>query len=278
MNWDRINLTLSTNTYVRCEVGWDLPLSFSQKLSDYDLWLVWAGSGTMQLQSRTIELHAGMCIWMRPGGLYLAKQDITDRLGVSAQHFDLIDMQTGQRPADRDLPTEVIHMPDIPAATGTMRNIARLLRTAATEQGHKAYLAQSSAQHLMRGLLMEVCYQATEKSPRLSPTDHMHRSIITQMAADMTASPQDVASIESLAAEAGYSPAHFSRVFKEIMGVSPQRHLMEARITRARHLLLETDWSITRIAEVMGYKDVFFFSRQFKQITGITPSSIRKSS
>ncbi|HCD33774.1 MAG TPA: hypothetical protein DER01_15290 [Phycisphaerales bacterium] len=60
-----------------------------------------------------------------------------------------------------------------------------------------------------------------------------------------------------------------------MMGISPQRHLMESRIHRARHLLIETDWSITRIAQVMGYNDVYFFSRQFKQITGQTPSSVR---
>lgn len=269
MNWNQIQLTLNHSNHVRCEIGWDLPLSFSEKLEDYDLWLVWAGSGTMQLHTGNIELLPGMCIWMRPGGLYLAQQDITNRLGVSAQHFDLIDTQSGNRPKDKDLPPEVVHLPDIPAVTGTMRSIARLHDLSPQ--------TKCAAQHLMRGLLMEVCSEATTHAPRLSPTDHMHQSIITQMAADMAASPQDVTSIETLAAQAGYSPAHFSRVFKQIMNLSPQRYLMEARISRARHLLLETDWSITRIAQVMGYNDVYFFSRQFKQVTGKPPSTVRQS-
>ena len=275
-SWDKIELTVNSSNFVRCEIGWDLPLSFSQKLVDYDLWLVWAGRGTMQLHSGTIQLHPGMCIWMRPGGLYLAQQDITNRLGVSAQHFDLVNSQTGKRPADKSLPPEVIHLPDIPAVTGTMRSIARLNQIAEQSQSKAARMAKASAQTLMRGLLMEIDYQAITPPPHHNPTMHMHRSVITQLAADMTASPQDINSIESLADDAGYSPAHFSRVFKQIMGTSPQRHLMEARISRAKHLLLETDWSITRIAQVMGYNDVYFFSRQFKQVTGQPPSSVRR--
>ncbi|HAI10124.1 MAG TPA: hypothetical protein DCM28_00340 [Phycisphaerales bacterium] len=275
MNFESYDLTLNRSNYVRCELGWELPLLFSQKLDDYDLWMVWAGSGTMQLHDGNIELHPGMCIWMRPGGLYLSQQDNTNRLGVSAQHFDLINPSTGKRPRDKDLPPQVIHMPDIPAITGTMRTIARLNTVGQQARNKTSKQALASAQLLMRGLLMEVCYQAHVPKLHLSPTDHMHRSIITQLAADMTASPQDIDSIESLATDAGYSPAHFSRVFKHIMGISPQRHLMESRIHRARHLLIETDWSITRIAQVMGYNDVYFFSRQFKQITGQTPSSVR---
>lgn len=269
MNWDHLQLTLNNSNYVRCEIGWDLPRVFSESLSDYDLWFIWAGRGMMQLHSGKIDLHPGMAIWMRPGRIYDSQQDITNRLGVSAQHFDLRYTTTGRRPRDRDLPPEIVHMPDIPAITGTMRTIARLHQV-----GRQS---EAAAQQMMRGLLMEVCCQADRPNINLSPVDHMHRSIITQMAADMTAAPQDVQSIEALAQTAGYTPAHYSRIFKQVMEVSPQRYLMQARINRARNLLIETDWSITRIASVMGYNDVFFFSRQFKQITGMPPTAVRNS-
>ncbi len=277
MDWDQLSLTLDRSNHVRCEVGWDLPRAFSENLDDYDLWFIWAGQGIMHLRDRQIQLHPGICVWMRPGGIYDAQQDITNRLGVSAQHFDLMDKRTLKRPRDGDLPPEIVYMPDIPAVTSTMRTIARLRQASESTTGDTALQAANTARTMMQALLMEVHYQANTPSTNLSPTDHMHRSVITQMAADMTASPQDVSSIEALADLAGYSPAHFSRVFKQVMGVSPQRHLMEARIGRAKDLLLETDWSITRIADVLGYNDVYFFSRQFKHVTGQTPSAIRRS-
>ncbi len=277
MNWDKLKLKLNHWNHIRCEVGWDLPRAFSDNLSDYDLWFVWAGQGQMQLHGGEVQLHAGMCIWMRPGGVYDAQQDLTNRLGVSAQHFDLCDIKTGQRPRDKDLPPEVVYMPDTPAVTSTMRTIARLYQVTLTAKTQQAREAKHVAEQLMRGLLMEVCYQSQLTTQRLTPAQHLHRSVITQMAADMHAAPQDMPSIEALADQAGYTPAHFSRVFKDIMGVSPQQYLIQAKIDRATQLLHETDWSMSRIAQVLGYNDVFFFSRQFKSVTGQTPSAVRRS-
>jgi AraC-like DNA-binding protein len=244
MHWETLQINLAQSNHVRCETGWQLDATWSQRLPDYDLWLVWAGRGQMQLRSGMVDLYPGMCLWMRPGGQYIATQDEQDRLGVSAQHFELTHHKTGKRLPDAQLPPETIHIADIQA---------------------------------MVGLLMELACTAAMPPLHLSPSDHLHRSVITQMAADMAASPHEATSIKQLADNAGYSPAHFSRIFKQIMGTSPQHYLMEARINRARQLLQETDWSITRIAEVMGYRDVYFFSRQFKHVTGLPPSSVRQS-
>ena len=46
-------------------------------------------------------------------------------------------------------------------------------------------------------------------------------------------------------------------------------------VSRARQLLAETGLTISQIAEALGFRDVFFFSRQFTQRTGQTPSAYR---
>jgi AraC-like DNA-binding protein len=277
MHWETLQINLAQSNHVRCETGWQLDATWSQRLPDYDLWLVWAGRGQMQLRSGMVDLYPGMCLWMRPGGQYIATQDEQDRLGVSAQHFELTHHKTGKRLPDAQLPPETIHIADIQAMVGLMRRIAHLHHLAQSTSEPIANQAKETSQTLMRGLLMELACTAAMPPLHLSPSDHLHRSVITQMAADMAASPHEATSIKQLADNAGYSPAHFSRIFKQIMGTSPQHYLMEARINRARQLLQETDWSITRIAEVMGYRDVYFFSRQFKHVTGLPPSSVRQS-
>ena len=52
-------------------------------------------------------------------------------------------------------------------------------------------------------------------------------------------------------------------------------HPLAARLARARQLLAETGLTISQIAETLGFRDVFFFSRQFTQRTGQTPSAYR---
>jgi len=80
-----------------------------------------------------------------------------------------------------------------------------------------------------------------------------------------------------MASQAGYSPDHFSRLFKRILGISPQAHAIRVRIDRARQLLIESSLTISQIADALGYDDVFFFSRQFKARTGQTPGQYRQS-
>jgi AraC-like DNA-binding protein len=75
----------------------------------------------------------------------------------------------------------------------------------------------------------------------------------------------------------GSSRAHFGRIFKRETGLTPQEYLIARRIDRASILLSSTGYSLGRIAEITGYSDIFFFSRQFKAKTGICPSEFRKN-
>jgi transcriptional regulator GlxA family with amidase domain len=55
----------------------------------------------------------------------------------------------------------------------------------------------------------------------------------------------------------------------------PARFLVRARIDRARRLLTETNLSVTRVAEMLGYPDIAYFSRQYRRHTGQPPSGAR---
>ena len=53
-------------------------------------------------------------------------------------------------------------------------------------------------------------------------------------------------------------------------------YVIKCRIERACFLLKYTNMSIAEIAAELNYKTVFYFSRQFKKITGIPPGAYRK--
>ncbi|MDO3408953.1 AraC family transcriptional regulator [Saccharibacillus sp. CPCC 101409] len=77
---------------------------------------------------------------------------------------------------------------------------------------------------------------------------------------------------EGLAAEAGLSVAHYSRLFKREFGQGPIEYLNGIRLRRARELLLETGGSVRETAHRVGYEDEFYFSRKFKAATGLAPT------
>jgi transcriptional regulator GlxA family with amidase domain len=72
------------------------------------------------------------------------------------------------------------------------------------------------------------------------------------------------------------SPDHFTRVFRKYARVSPEAFMIAARIDAAMTYLRTSSHSIGRIAELLGYNDVYAFSRQFRQKTGRTPSAFRR--
>lgn len=83
-------------------------------------------------------------------------------------------------------------------------------------------------------------------------------------------------SIDSIKIQSPYSQGHIRRLFKTEFGVSPNEYLRSVRIRRAKSLLVNSDYSVSKIAELTGFNDLYYFSKTFKQITGDSPSSYRQ--
>ncbi|WP_211339596.1 AraC family transcriptional regulator [Nocardia mexicana] len=81
--------------------------------------------------------------------------------------------------------------------------------------------------------------------------------------------------VASLAAESGVSRALFAKRFTEVMGRPPLTYLTECRMDEAETLLTDTELSVARIAETVGYADAFGFSAAFKRHRGVSPSAFR---
>lgn len=73
----------------------------------------------------------------------------------------------------------------------------------------------------------------------------------------------------------GMSPAHFSRIFRKVMGLTYQEYLGRRRIAKARNLLRTSVLSVTEIAQAVGFSDITGFGRIFKKLTGNTPTAYR---
>jgi AraC family transcriptional regulator len=81
--------------------------------------------------------------------------------------------------------------------------------------------------------------------------------------------------IEEMARVAGLSPAHFSRLFKNVLGDSPYQFVMDYRVEQAKRMLSEPARSMADIALACGFADQAHFSRIFKRLTGQTPRTFR---
>ena len=82
-------------------------------------------------------------------------------------------------------------------------------------------------------------------------------------------------SLEEMAKQAGLSESHFSRLFKEQTGHSPLDYFIFLKIQHACTLLAVTDLAVKEISLAVGYGDCYYFSRLFKKVVGVAPSTYR---
>ncbi|MEI9998886.1 MAG: AraC family transcriptional regulator [Verrucomicrobiota bacterium] len=251
----------------RCFQGWHRSRSDSERLQEQELWLVWAGKGRMQTRDAEYELRPGFCVWMRPGRVYDAQQDENDRIGLTFIHFNFQDAALNRA---HTYP-EFFEVGDINYVDSISRRIVEIMR-----QHDAPEEAKSAAGLLLSGLLLDLVtkFRYEDKS-HANPIARHHKELIQKTVRNIFETVEAPLSVKELATKAGYSPAHFSSLFKKVTGQTVEAAIVQARIDKARQLLRQSDLSIGRIAEATGYRDVYFFSRQFKFKTGQTPTKYR---
>lgn len=120
----------------------------------------------------------------------------------------------------------------------------------------------------------EVNYDDVSLLPITTPEPAWLRKILLFIDEDST----KAVSLAALSVRASISPAHFSRVFKQLIGMNLTEYVTTKRIIRAKELLLESDSNISLIAESCGFESLPHFHRMFKRITGLTPAAYKRVS
>ncbi|HEY0433850.1 MAG TPA: AraC family transcriptional regulator, partial [Chitinophagaceae bacterium] len=83
-----------------------------------------------------------------------------------------------------------------------------------------------------------------------------------------------ITDVSAVARESHLSEFHFFRSFRQAFNETPYQYLLNKRLEHGKHLLMEGETSISSIAAVSGFADVFTFSKAFKRRFGAPPSKM----
>ena len=106
------------------------------------------------------------------------------------------------------------------------------------------------------------------------PDDRRARTLLglQELLSYLDAHYADNISLEYAAARMNFSPSHFSKTFKKLMGTNFVTYLNMVRVERAAYELRHTEKKFTDVALSCGFNNIRTFNRVFKDITGCTPS------
>jgi len=230
------------------------------KIPDYyNIWYAIQGEGQMKVDGATYPITAGDIFILAPGQHVDALHNCNNPIHNFAAHFVPVNAR-GVRVIPRELPLLRVQARDPTLLDVTARHIVRL----GARPGTGSVMA-----HWLYGLIWQAVDDA--RAPGLNPVD----ARIRELAETLASNPARRITVDQLAAQAGLSRVHFSRRFRHITGETPSGYIIRRRIGRAKELMQHSPMSLKEIAATLGYDDVFFFSRQFKQETGHSPGAWR---
>jgi AraC-like DNA-binding protein len=130
--------------------------------------------------------------------------------------------------------------------------------------------ATLAGEGLLRLLLAEFAAAPVARPPRVAGVERL-QPIFAFVARNLS----DRITLADLARQVHLQPTYFSNLFTATMGFSPMTYVLRQRVERAQGMLRLSDAKLQEVAESVGFRDAFYFSRVFTRFTGLRPSAYR---
>lgn len=104
----------------------------------------------------------------------------------------------------------------------------------------------------------------------------IHYFALYELRNSIFASPEQTWTVEKMCNSVHLSVPYFQYLYKQYFGISPVNDVIKARVDIAKKKLIYSNITINTIAEECGYNNLEHFTRQFKEITGMSPGKYRK--
>lgn len=257
---DLYNLRIHHALSLKVPPSWKIE---DRRIDDFHLLFVRGGRGTYHVNDQQVDLERGRMVFVGGSARYSSSQDIDNPPVIMPIRFGFYSRKTGKQlpPINEDIHC-ICRSANIGISEFMFQEISRL-------HSQKDPFSQANAVSLLHSTLCHTLQIAAEHN------EDNHRQL-EKIKKWMTEYPLDRSTIDILARKAGLSKKYFSKLFRNTYGMSPKHYQLLQRMDYAKYLLRESKDAIKEIAYFLGYGDQYTFSRQFTDITGLSPSEFRK--
>ncbi len=147
--------------------------------------------------------------------------------------------------------------------------------------GHITRLLEAVEQHLKAGSVTRVLselYRLLDAFEKICEQKYHPKNMRLPAAREYLLSHfADKDCIDKAAALYGVSRRRFCDIFKENYHVTPNRYLIDHKLSLAKNLLRSKELPLSEVAVMSGFADGYYFSKLFKKEMGLSPKQYRES-
>jgi AraC-like DNA-binding protein len=234
--------------------------------SCFHIAMVRSGSGSYMLGDNKESIEKGKLILVSPGFCHSRELDMESLPRAALGRFSLID----------NMKMQPVNLHKKPFAFGLIpKDPSRFYSLFTTlgeyySRGHRE-TGRKQCCNVLTQILLEI-YEELYDLVFTIPNDIR----IERAAAFMMQNLERDISGNELADICQLSKNYMRKCFYKQFGMNPKQYHIQLRINKALELLNETEYSIREIAELLGYSDPYSFSKQFKAVTGKSPTESKR--
>lgn len=265
-------VNISIAGYFPCKPKWSIP---KKRGTNDCLFYIEKGKGWIELDGEKIETKAGDLHVFKQGQTCEMTHDTKDCFSVFSVIF--LFLQPGmQRPFEK-LPLSRTYR----LSSSQQDNLIEQYKSVVYFFNDHNPLGDLKAKSVLLNIISEIIGWeksfSDDKKIKSTARNYALDSRIGEIIKYIENNVNNELTIPILAEECHLTTSHFSKLFKEETGQSPVNFIRNYRVNHAKSLLISSDKTISMIATECGFEDHFYFSRTFKQITGISPKQFKES-
>lgn len=238
--------------------GWNISL---RTISDHELVLIVSGEGKMKIRDKETHLRSGMLIHFAPGVPHSLETNKENPFVFYAVHFDVFTFSRGKVPEIYELTIDEISTPaDFSIFKNLFKNLVEFKN--ATHYGYSFGCPAILGEILFR-LMNSTCnYSFSRKAEQI--INYIDVNLDKKL------------TLSTIATAFSVNSSYLSKLFKTATGCTVTEYINKSKVNKAKEYIIEGSMKIQDISAMLGYEDPLYFSRVFKKLEGVSPTTYYK--